>query len=379
LLDSPDKWHDPEIQGYWISRVSRRNNLHVLYQTPAWFDHLHQTAPRSRVVLAVARDRAGDLAGLAPLRITSYELGFHLLGKMLGKFSFLKLWLLGGPPLLPETADLYDSLFATLDAAFPECQAVGFGGIPEGGFLWRHLLQSAVVRRHFLPYLVDGVRSLHTVPLPGTFDEYLAQFGHKRRYNLKRQVRVLQDHCGGGLRLERVDSEEGVPAFVEATAELGRTRAYVPETFFRHHDRAAVLRKFADAAARGLLRSYVLHCGPRAAGCIFGLQHEDVYHIHWILHSQELGRFSPGAVLLYLAVEDMIRHRPVRLVNFGFGEPAYKLESTNVCLSYGTLLLLRNTLGNHARRWAHSRFHSAVYSGKRVLACVGLKKARWSR
>jgi hypothetical protein len=376
LLHSPHSWHAEEVRDCWARLVRQSNDINLLYKTPDWFDHLHQESCSPHLVLAVARDEAGELVGVAPLRLASFPLGFHVSGKTLGTFSLLKLWMLGGAPLIPEEANAYDGLFETLHVAFPECQAVGLGGIPERGWMWRHVHTSPVVRERFLPYVVDGVRSVHTLPLPRTFDDYLAQLSRKRRYNLKREVRVLRDHGGGSLRLGRIDSKGGTAEFLDAIEAVGSERSYVPGVFAWPQDRTRAQRKLADAASRGLLRSYVLHSGSEPVACMAGYQYEDIYYVSFILHQRGLARLSPGTVLLHLAIEDLIQHRPAGLINFGFGDPVYRFNSTQVSLRYGNVVLFRNTVGNRLRRWVHAGFQGAITSAKRVLIGLHLHRGR---
>ena len=70
-------------------------------------------------------------------------------------------------------------------------------------------------------------------------------------------------------------------------------------------------------------------------------------------YDARLARFSPGAVLLFLLVEDLTLHRRPRVVNFGIGDAHYKREFGTVELSDASIFLLRRTVANRLRVAVH--------------------------
>src|SRR5262249_33683887 len=220
FLSEPRHWRSPDIRQTWAALLAEDEDVNNSYRSAEWFEHWHATAPPGEVRLAVARDGPGRPVGLSPLRVCRRRLPFQAAGSKLLEFSFPGVFLSRNGPLLPPDARHYDSLFAALSEAVPGCQAVTIDRVREGGFLWRYLHAPGPLRRAWLLYLDGGVRTLHTMPLPGSFPDYLGKFRAKKRYNLKRQVRMLRDHGGGDLELVRIDRADQVRRFAEAAAAL---------------------------------------------------------------------------------------------------------------------------------------------------------------
>jgi len=99
--------------------------------------------------------------------------------------------------------------------------------VPTDSFLWDYLRRSPVLRERFLWHAPAGVRPFHALELPDSYDKYLDRFGKKKRYNLKRQVRLLREH-GGGLTLERVEAPEQTADFADAVTDLA-LRSWQPD------------------------------------------------------------------------------------------------------------------------------------------------------
>jgi hypothetical protein len=214
-----------------------------------------------------------------------------------------------------------------------------------------------VARRLFLRHEPYGCRGRHLLRLPGGFPNYLARFRAKKRYNLQRQARLLRDRLGGELRLERLTRPEEVPAFLEAAgaveADSWQGRLSGPRL-------GGSPASLADAARRGLVRSYLLSGGGVPCAFVVGYQAGGVYEYHQIGYRRDLARFSPGTTLLYLLLEDLFAHGRPDFLNFGWGDDAYKSEFGNEHWSDAAVLLLRRTAGNRWRRAAHAAFRGAV-------------------
>ena len=378
FLDLPEPCRPTELLGEWERLVAETDNIKRIYQSPQWLAHLRATAGGTRLVLAAARDPGGRLLGLAPLSLGPTSLAFEVSGRRLARPRFHQLSLLGGQPLLPPVPALYDSLLVALHGAFPGCGALGLGRVPRGGFLWCCLRQSPVVLELFLAHRPDGPGLYHTLPLGPTLDDYLARFNAKKRYNLNRQVRVLREHARGRLELVRVDSRAQVGALLDACVRLARHAGGARGYHGRDLASPGGEHPFADLAGRGLLRCYLLLCDATPVAAMLGYQYRDVYSVCCTPYHRDFARFSPGAVLLHLAVADLLGHRPVGLIDFGFGEPHYNYSSTHASWEGASVLLFRRGLANRARVAAHGGFQWVVRSLKRGLVLLGLKRGRAS-
>ena len=365
ILSRPEQWSCAALRRDWSELVKASDNLNVMYQSPDWFDHLQAVGEVERLALAVYRDGSGRAIALAPLRIARYPFEFHVHGNSLGRIPILKLFFLGGGPVGPHEPSLLDGLLLAAMRAFPEAHGLGFPAVEAGTPLWHYVDKSPFIREHLLPYVIDGLQDYHVLPLPPSFTEYLARYDGKKRYNLKRQVRILREHGGGELELRRIDHVEHLPFYLDALSKLGSIGSSLKPSSSVPFPAGGILSVLQSVAERGILRNYVLSCGGSVVGCIRACQYRNVLAVSEIPLDPAYTRFSPGVVMLYLAIEDLTTHRPVRFINFGFGEPDRKHHPSNMILSYASIVLMRKTVANRFRLACHKTFRSSVMWIKR--------------
>ena len=360
ILSRPEEWNSPACRRDWQGLVDNSDNLNLIYQSPDWFGHLQQTEEERRLALAVCRDKSGRTIAVAPFRIARFPFRFHVRGRTFGTIPTLQLCFLGGGPLGPHDPSLLDGLLRAAMHVFPEVHGFAFNPVQAETPLWKYLHDSPLIQEDLFPYVVDGVKEYHVLPLPQTYTEHLARYSGKKRYNLKRQVHILREHGGGDLELRRIEQPEDLAFHLDALTRLGLIDPPVGSSI----DTASLYARMCPAlhsiTERGMLRSYVLNCGGSVVGCIQGHQYRDILEVSEIRFDPDYSRFSPGVVMLHLAIEDLTSHRPVRLINFGFGEPNRRHHQSNVILHYGLVVLLRNTLANRIRWACHRSFRSSV-------------------
>jgi hypothetical protein len=361
---SQGEWDSSEVRLAWSSLIGRSSHTEQVGRSPEFLDHLLSTHNPSWFHLATMRDAAGSILGVVPLRVKRSSLEFEVSGHVLARSWSRELQILGSIPLLPADPLLHDSLFVALDRGFEDCQAIAMNDVPTDSFLWHHVHESRCLRERFLTYATYGVRHCHVVPLPETMDGYWAKFSAKRRYNLRRQTRILREHFGGRLELRRFDSPHQVGDLIDLispTAEcngLGQPNKQAYRVDPRH---------VQSLAERGLLLIYVLIGAGRPCAALMGLKYHGVYYLEQIPRDRSLDRFSPGATAVQLAIEDLIRRTPIRKIDMGFGTPAYRFCSTNVTEPRASVLLLRKTWANRILRRSHATFNFFVDLSKACL------------
>jgi hypothetical protein len=253
------------------------------------------------------------------------------------------------------------------DHAFPEVQAFGFAAVQANDWFWKSLFSSQLVRNKFVPYAVDGIQRFHILDLPESYDMYLSQFNSKKRYNFRRQERILRELGGGRLELTRVQSPDDVDDYLKAISAISALNAGRRLRGRQVRIDFALRNRLRNAAERGLLAAYLLTCGEQVIGCIRGGQYLDTYHVDSMLYRFDYSRFSVGATMLSMAIEDLIEHSSVRRLIFGFGEPDPTHHRTNRVLEYASVLLLRKTAMNRLAWLAHLSFRSAVRSARALF------------
>jgi CelD/BcsL family acetyltransferase involved in cellulose biosynthesis len=327
----------------------------VLYQSPAWFRRFQRLGEGPRLAVAVAAGPGGAVAGLAPLHVRDVSLDVYGLGRRLWGQPLRVARVLGGIPLGGPGAGAAAALVDAVLAALPAADAVDFGPLPRKDSLLAELAGRGQA-------VVEPSPDLHLLPLPDTFAEHLARYSHKRRYNFRREARLLGE-AAGGLTLLRADDPPGLRRALDAAES--RLRSGPPGEARAFYAAACdALRETAPAADLSVLRSYCLLCGSDVAAFVAGYQLGGVYYVQVIGANPSLARFSPGSVAHYLVVEDLLTGCPPgarpRAVNYGFGSPAARHHNLNVAVPHARVLLLRGTLANAGRVTA--------YRGARLLA-----------
>ena len=344
----------------WDSLLSSSNNLDLLYQSPNWFNHLSFINSDKILSAEVYKDDSDQILGIVPILIGLYWLRFDISARALWKAPLNTAYVLGSQPLVPHHENIYDMLFASIWEDFPDCDCVYIDSLPTDSFLWNYLKKVGTERKSYVIYIPDGVRPYHSLLLPAAFDEYLSNFKRKKRYNLERQVKMLRDHGDGVLDMMRVDSESQIQGFLEGAVSISQNSWQQTRIGTRIDISPQRHAKLADLAERGLLRSYLLICGEKPCAFILGYQFRDVYHYVEIAYDQSFSKLSPGAVLLYLLIKDLINCNPPKRLNFGIGDASYKQEFGNIHNEDASVLLLRKTIANRIRMISHSSFRSFV-------------------
>jgi CelD/BcsL family acetyltransferase involved in cellulose biosynthesis len=377
FLSSRIEWRSDGLRRAWRHLLANSQSVTSIYQTPGWFDHV-TSVESDRIKLAVTHDASGRVVGIAPIRLMQATLDLHAKGRVLGRLPMRKAVLVGGRPVAPESTGVLDRLFESISAAIPDVDAIAMSGIETDSFLWHYLHSSDFIHNRFLVFVPEGVRPYHILKLPHTFSEYLARFNAKKRYNLKRQLRILRERGGGRLDLRRIDSPEGAACFLDAQSRMEIEGAGTAGIAARRDDVSHWSRyQVVDLGRRGFLRSYVLTCGDDPVSMIKGVQHRSTYFALQTLFRTEYASLSPGATMFPLVVEDLLSERPATSIEFGFGEPNQKHHAANTTVSVARVLLMRKTIANRILCGTHAAFFSGIRAAKRIRdRCLGTIPSR---
>jgi hypothetical protein len=351
----------------WQELGVASDNLYLLYQMPQWWDHLISTGQGHELSLATVCDKTQAIIGIAPLQVALLAFDLNLFRGLQCQRRLAVINVLGGQPLFPEQDAVHESFFASLQNVHPESDGVYLKHVPNNSFLWRYFEQRGWRLPGWLVHRDGGDRVFHSIRCPATFDEYLEKFTAKKRYNFKRQIRLMREHGNGDFAVRRIATEEQVDEFVKNTL-LVSSRSWKRQidrsTFLEQRIDADVLR---DLARRKLLRSYLLVCGGKPAAYVIGFQDGGVFHYSDIGFDEEFAPFSPGNVLLYLLLEDLYRDGPPRFVNFGIGDSDYKHLFANVHIPDASVLLLRKTAFHRLLLSASAGVNRLRAFGKRII------------
>lgn len=359
IASAEERRADAAFLQRWRALLSASASPEKIFQSPEFYDYLASNG--EAVELLAVSDGDGAIAGIIPVWLRDRSIDFQLGARTLASMAVPGVVLLGSVPLLPADpvlrTQLLDQLFAFLLARFPRCQAIALTALPEDSWLWRCMrTPEQFSRRHYALHLQDDWRDCHQIPLPGDFNAYLAQFNAKKRYNLKRQMRLLREHGQGRLALHCIERPDQV---AQLSAALGRLAAPA------HRRRLLSDRTLHQFAERGMLLCYVMECDGQAGALMLGVSLDGVLHLYNIFHDSALDHLSAGTAILHLAIEDLCGRRRVRLIDFGYGTPAHQGQAGNTTVRRAHALLLRPSMKNRAVCWLHRHFCAAVASIKR--------------
>ena len=365
----PREWDDAALRRRWSELVESAEHVNAVYASPEWFDHLRRVTPAEELLLITARDAAGELVGVVPVRVEREELQYDVASRALLRWRPRVASILGSVPLLPEDARLSARLCEILLDARLGCDGIYLDTAPvESAF--RKFAAEESARLGLLAYFPYGARPWHLVRFPSQEEEYFSQLKGKVRNDLKRRTKKLSEHCGDQLELVRVDAAEQVDSFVADAARVSHNSWQHEAIGTRVADSGEQRRHLLSLAEGGMLRSYLLRCGERPCAFVLGYQHEDVYHYAEIGYDRDFTNFSPGMVLYYLLVRDLFAHRPPSMLNFGRGDAVYKQRFGNVRREDVSIFLMRKTLRNRLRVGSHEAFRSLVSAARRAVRKV---------
>lgn len=357
IVPASDVKSDSDIRARWGRLLDQHSGTTLYYQSLEYFDHLAALhAPR--VFLGVVEGDDGAPVGIIPLRKSPVLLKFDAGRQHFAQVSFSGIRILGERLLAPQSSEVFELLFQQIEKCFPDCDAMEMSSVPTTSLLWDFLENSQWLKRDFKVYAPYGPRISHTARVPNSYAEYLGAFAHKRRYNLKRQIRRL-DHFGNGtLALHRIDHASIVKFFQNAriALERGTRRHVVLET-------SEI--ELLDLAERGLVLSYVLCVSGKPCALAFATRFRETLVIHHFRHDTEIGHLSPGTVLQTLMMKDLAEHKLACRIDYGFGEPRYRL--TNELDERVTVVMVRRGVINRSAIAAHLSYVRLLNGVKRVV------------
>jgi hypothetical protein len=347
---SPSPMHDPRwLKGYFDGQTSNLM-LYSLFQS-------------------------GSLCGMASFIRKDWPLKWHLGELCVATFPLQRLRLLGGPLAFPENETACDLLFRRVlsDGGF---DALFLEEIPVDSFFWKYLHRSKLIRDSFLVYQPDAVSSHPILRIEGTFEQYMGKFSSKHRNTLQRKVKKLREGSLGEMRLVRHELPADVVAFLDQAVEISR-KTYQWQLHQRGLSAIDLLQKrLRFAAEHGWMRCYLLFCGERAVSFIVGYQYQGTFVLDEIGHDPDWSKYSAGAVLQLLCVEDLFNYNRARI--FDLQDYArYKDELSNESYLQGRVFLFRRGIYPRFLRTGHRVCSAITLSVSASLDRLGMKsKAR---
>jgi CelD/BcsL family acetyltransferase involved in cellulose biosynthesis len=314
----------------WKQLLAADPNRHV-FATPEWNRVWWEefSAGKELLVLVVKRDAA--IVGIVPL-YRKLEAGRKIL-RFVGGIDLTDY--LGPICSLDDRDDIADALVRWLGeegAEWDEFDAHNM--LVPFGFA-EFLVESA--DRHGLEFVLSQEETSAVLPLPPSWDAYLAQLDSKDRHELRRKMRRFErEHPQAVMRTatsETLDRDLDLFFKMHRGAEGHKGHFMAPEiaTFF---DRVA--RLFQD---RGWLRLDLLEIGDAAVASTFSFQLDKSVYLYNSAYEPEAARMSPGLILVARLVQRSIEHG-LRWFDFLRGPERYKYQLGGQALPLNNVRIL---------------------------------------
>jgi hypothetical protein len=176
---------------------------------------------------------------------------------------------------------------------------------------------------------------IHFPPDP---QDYWKKFSGKTRFNLRRAAKKLEH------TVTRFTTPDDVPRFLQQTAEISRQSWQARRLDMRIEDTPETRRALQHAASLGAFRSYILDQRGRPIAFALCRQFAGKFDYQEVGYTAEFREFSPGTVLLYRLLEDLIADNPPRIFDFDTGDAEYKKMFGNHQTLTAPFVLTRSTL-----------------------------------
>jgi Acetyltransferase (GNAT) domain len=177
----------------------------------------------------------------------------------------------------------------------------------------------------------------HRIDFPQPPTEYWKQFSGKTRSTLRRKANKFEH------RVLKYTSPDNVPTFLAQAHEVSTKSWQTARLGLRIQNSPEERVYWGAIAAVGGFRSYVLEHQGAPVAFVLGTCWAGYYTYEELAYDQTYAAHSPGTILLYRLLEELIAADTPRVFDFGFGDAEYKQIFSNSQSRSGPVLLARRT------------------------------------
>jgi len=201
-----------------------------------------------------------------------------------------------GPVASPELADAVAKELLSALARRDDWGALDLRGLPEDR-AWLRLLAEAASAQGFGVEITDDQNGVAPfLPIPGSYEEYLAALPAKLRHEIKRKARKLESE-GGPYRVT-VAQEDTLEEHLDRFVELHRS-SEGPKGVFLQPGMEIFFRRLGEAfLPRGIYNLTFIEVGGRKVAGTIGFRFEGTYSLYNSAFDHEWRHLSPGMVLV---------------------------------------------------------------------------------
>jgi CelD/BcsL family acetyltransferase involved in cellulose biosynthesis len=318
-----------------------------------------------RLVLPLGSEAGGDLVYMATARAA--EAGGELTGLAVLNPRPVKVRV--APRLVPPVAltgyRLVGSQVVTAGGDEPAVAAVRafarlladgpaeclvFEDIEVDSPLWR-AIRTVTRERSVTAFYHRGSQPHHWIRFPDPPADYWKKFSGKTRSTLRRKATKFEH------TLVKYTAPDDVPKFLEQAHRVSARSWQGNRLGVRVANSPAERAMWGAVADVGAFRSYVLEHQGNPVAFLLGTCWNGFYNYEEVGYDQDFSRHSPGTVLLYRAIEDLIAHDTPHTLDFSYGDADHKQLFGNTVTRTGQVVLARRS----ARPVAAPRLEQASF------------------
>jgi CelD/BcsL family acetyltransferase involved in cellulose biosynthesis len=231
------------------------------------------------------------------------------------------------------TGEFVGAMVGLLAGGGADC--VSFDELQVGSPLWQAALGAAGPK---VSVVAPAKPQTHWwVRFPENPEDYWKKFSGKSRNTLSRKAKKFE-HT---FRCYREPAE--VEELLAKSHQVSQTTWQSKRLGERVKNSADEKAYWETLAKLGALRAYVLEHAARPVAFVLGVQWNGRFLYEEPGYDPAFAAQSPGSVLLYRLIQDLIERDTPALIDFGFGDVEYKRQFGNEQTESGPLLLIRRT------------------------------------
>lgn len=356
----------------WREFIATNPRGSSLFNDPVIIDA--DLAGEAAAPLIVQIRRRGELQCIAPFSIRSARLPIQFSVYTLARCPLQLLNLYGTDLVFAADADTQ----ACCGLAFDSIRDATFDlgllySLDSNGGLSRYFTSTIGKSRRFaFQRRYDHFDKCFHLQLPETFAEYLSTLGSSTRGTLKRRTKKLQTiHAA---RLKKVTAPDEVPEFLQSVTAI-YSDAWQSKTYGQvQRDRPAEIQRLQSIAQEGWLRSYLLESDEGPLAFQIGYQYRDTFYACDFAFARKWAELGPGAVLMYLMLEDLFNELRPQVVDLGAGDSPQKHTFRGAAFDVGDYWVMPPNRWRHVAR--AQRYLTRIESNCRsLLTRTNLDKA----
>lgn len=210
--------------------------------------------------------------------------------------------------------------------------------------------------------------------LEGSFEDYLASFSAKARSTLRRKHRKLAERSGGSLDLRRYSRPAEMDEFYRQARSVS-SRSYQERLLASGLPQGDAFRtQLVQQAAHDQMRGWVLFLDGAPIAYLYAPADGPTLIYAYLGYDPDHASWSPGTVLQFEAMRQLIDEGRFRFFDFTEGEGQHKLLFGTDVIDCVDLLLVRRTARNLLAGALLQGFDAGVVLAKQAAGALRLER-----